>query len=213
MRLLVAVSDFEAAGRFRRSAQPRTQLEVLLLRLASLDASAELTELLAAAGGPGSGSSRAQPPAGSTGRASNPPAARADVEEPPGHVANGSASISRDTWLAALDKARLAGVAVSLRGAEVESFSEGRVMLRTAPGLVEDLQGFLNDVTRSATLRLELARRVGLSADRLTFDVRSSGSRERLTSEGAKEQQLSSMVAADPLLREAVEVLDLRIKE
>ncbi len=33
------------------------------------------------------------------------------AEEPAqGHVANGSASISRETWLAALDKARLAGV-------------------------------------------------------------------------------------------------------
>ncbi len=86
-------------------------------------------------------------------------------------------------------------------------------MLRAAPGLVEDLQGFLSDVTRSAALRLELARRVGLSADRLTFDVQPSGARARLTSEGAKQQQLSRMVAADPRLREAVEVLDLRIKE
>ncbi len=86
-------------------------------------------------------------------------------------------------------------------------------MLRAAAGLVEDLQEFLNDVTRSAALRLELARRVGLSADRLAFDVQSSGAGERLTSDGAKKQQLSSMVAADPRLREAVEVLDLRIKD
>jgi DNA polymerase-3 subunit gamma/tau len=46
LRLLVATADFEAAGRFRRSAQPRIQVEVLLLRLASLDASVELSELL-----------------------------------------------------------------------------------------------------------------------------------------------------------------------
>ncbi len=42
LRLLVATADFESAGRFRRSAQPRIQVEVLLLRLASLDSSVEL---------------------------------------------------------------------------------------------------------------------------------------------------------------------------
>ncbi|MGB5526575.1 MAG: DNA polymerase III subunit gamma/tau [Gemmatimonadota bacterium] len=46
LRLLVATADFESAGRFRRSAQPRIQVEVLLLRLASLDTSVELAELL-----------------------------------------------------------------------------------------------------------------------------------------------------------------------
>ena len=46
LRLLVATADFESAGRFRRSAQPRIQVEVLLLRLASLDSSVDLAELL-----------------------------------------------------------------------------------------------------------------------------------------------------------------------
>ncbi len=50
LRLLVATADFESAGRFRRSAQPRIQVEVLLLRLASLDSSVELMELLEALG-------------------------------------------------------------------------------------------------------------------------------------------------------------------
>lgn len=48
LRLLVATADFEAAGRFRRSAQPRIQVEVLLLRLASMDSSVALDELLEA---------------------------------------------------------------------------------------------------------------------------------------------------------------------
>ncbi|MFW6193330.1 MAG: DNA polymerase III subunit gamma/tau, partial [Gemmatimonadota bacterium] len=51
LRLLMAVSDFEASGRFRRSAQQRVQLELLLLRLVSMDATVELEELLSAAGG------------------------------------------------------------------------------------------------------------------------------------------------------------------
>jgi DNA polymerase-3 subunit gamma/tau len=50
LRLLVATADFESAGRFRRSAQPRIQVEVLLLRLASLDSSVALGELLDALG-------------------------------------------------------------------------------------------------------------------------------------------------------------------
>jgi DNA polymerase-3 subunit gamma/tau len=50
LRLLVATADFESAGRIRRSAQPRVQVEVLLLRLASLDSSLELSELLEAMG-------------------------------------------------------------------------------------------------------------------------------------------------------------------
>ncbi len=58
LRLLVATADFESVGRFRRSAQPRIQVEVLLLRLASLDSSVELGELLQALGAGDSTASR-----------------------------------------------------------------------------------------------------------------------------------------------------------
>jgi DNA polymerase-3 subunit gamma/tau len=60
LRLLVATADFESAGRFRRSAQPRVQVEVLLLRLASLDSSVELSELLDVLAG-GHGRSKKDP--------------------------------------------------------------------------------------------------------------------------------------------------------
>ena len=46
LRMLVGLADFEAAGRVTRSAQPRIQVEVLLLRLVSLESSVELRELL-----------------------------------------------------------------------------------------------------------------------------------------------------------------------
>jgi len=46
LRMLTATAEFEASGRFRRSSQPRIQLEVLLLRLAGLDASLGIDELL-----------------------------------------------------------------------------------------------------------------------------------------------------------------------
>ncbi len=51
LRLLIAVSDVETSGRFRRSAQQRIQLEVLLLKLVSMETAVELEDLLRAAGG------------------------------------------------------------------------------------------------------------------------------------------------------------------
>jgi DNA polymerase-3 subunit gamma/tau len=70
LRLLVTTADFESAGRFRRSAQPRIQVEVLLLRLVSMDSSVALGELLEALGvSPGSGS----PPRPRSAKASSSP--------------------------------------------------------------------------------------------------------------------------------------------
>ncbi|MFQ5679265.1 MAG: DNA polymerase III subunit gamma/tau, partial [Gemmatimonadota bacterium] len=70
LRYLLAVSDFETSGRFRRSSQQRIQLEVLLLRLASMDSAVELEELLEAAGegggapgSPAAAAPRCNPPA------------------------------------------------------------------------------------------------------------------------------------------------------
>jgi DNA polymerase-3 subunit gamma/tau len=51
VRILMAVSDFETSGRFRQSGQQRIQLEVLLLRLVSMESAVELEDLLRAAGG------------------------------------------------------------------------------------------------------------------------------------------------------------------
>jgi len=80
-------------------------------------------------------------------------------------------------------------------------------------GLSEDLQTFLDDTRQSASLRLELSRRLGLEADALGFSVRDSGPRQRLTASAARDQKLASMIEADPRLKEAVETLDLHIKD
>ncbi|MFO7588205.1 MAG: DNA polymerase III subunit gamma/tau, partial [Gemmatimonadota bacterium] len=53
IRMLAATAEFEASGRFRRSSQPRIQLEVLLLRLASVDAAMGMEELLSLLEGAG----------------------------------------------------------------------------------------------------------------------------------------------------------------
>ena len=51
LRMLALTSELDTEGRFRKSANPRTLLEVLLLRFAYLDRTIALEELLRAAGG------------------------------------------------------------------------------------------------------------------------------------------------------------------
>ncbi|MDH3735341.1 MAG: DNA polymerase III subunit gamma/tau, partial [Gemmatimonadota bacterium] len=79
LRQLAAVSDFEATGVLNRTSQQRIQLEVLLLRLASMDSTVELEALLAALGGaPPRGAASpptTSPPAG--------PETRRDPSAPP----------------------------------------------------------------------------------------------------------------------------------
>ena len=52
LRMLAALSEFEASGMLHRSSQPRIQLEVLLLRLVRMESTVALEELLAALGAP-----------------------------------------------------------------------------------------------------------------------------------------------------------------
>ncbi len=254
LRLLVATADFESAGRFRRSAQPRIQVEVLLLRLTSLDSSVELRELLGALGAeerkpeqrsrpeadrasdsskgrrkpsrrasprrepdaerPPSGESKATDPTG----ASDEPAQPEESEEEDASVApGGTAGFDlRTVWADALKAARGSapgGRLVGLRGATVAGFSDGELALEVPPGLAGDLENFLGDARRSASLRAELAQRLGIEAGELRFRLGDGGSRQRITAESARDLKLRRLVETDPRLREAVEILDLKLTE
>jgi DNA polymerase-3 subunit gamma/tau len=254
LRLLVATADFESAGRFRRSAQPRIQVEVLLLRLASLDSSVELRELLGALGAeerkpeqrsrpeegrasdsskgrrkpsrrasprrepdaerPPSGESKATDPTG----ASDEPAQPEESEKEDASVApGGTAGFDLQTvWADALKAARGSapgGRLVGLRGATVAGFSDGELALEVPPGLAGDLENFLGDARRSASLRAELAQRLGIEAGELRFRLGDGGSRQRITAESARDLKLRRLVETDPRLREAVEILDLKLTE
>ncbi len=254
LRLLVATADFESAGRFRRSAQPRIQVEVLLLRLASLDSSVELRELLGALGAeerkpeqrsrpeadrasdsskgrrkpsrrasprrepdaerPPSGESKATDPTG----ASDEPAQPEESEKEDASVApGGTAGFDlRTVWADALKAARGSapgGRLVGLRGATVAGFSDGELALEVPPGLAGDLENFLGDARRSASLRAELAQRLGIEAGELRFRLGDGGSRQRITAESARDLKLQRLVETDPRLREAVEILDLKLTE
>ena len=78
LRMLAALSEFEASGMLHRSSQPRIQLEVLLLRLVRMESTVELEELLAALGTPaGEPASRTRPS-----RPPPPPAREASFAAP-----------------------------------------------------------------------------------------------------------------------------------
>jgi len=248
LRLLMTVSDFETSGRFNRSSQQRIQLEVLLLRLASLDSSVSIEDLLAAAGGepdwqepPDNPSPRSRP-AADPGPGDVPPAAvepAAPVAEPAARVAelaapvaepatpaseppvpgphssgNPGAGAIREAWQAALAAAPgSGGQIVALKGARVVSLEGGALTLHVPQGLAEDLQEFFADRNRSTALRERFASELGLDPDGLTFHVSEAGSPRRLTAEDAKNQRLSQLMERDPLLKEAVEKLDLTLKD
>lgn len=198
MRMLVTVCDYEATGRFRRSSQPRIQLEVLLLRLASLDSSVTLSELLDAMGGAAS-EGDSGPSEGAEEAAESAPAGEADL---------------REAWREALLAAEgLGGQAVVLNGARVESLDGSELRLQVPSGLAADLQALLDDRRRSAGLRAELARRLHIDASGLTFRVGDQGPSGRITAEKARDQRLVRMVERDPRLGEAVRELDLGLAE
>ncbi len=268
LRMLAATAEFEASGRFRRSAQPRIQLEVLLLRLASVDAAAGMDELLSLLEGvgplparPAPGASPASPapsggggkPADTSRKADSPrrdaPKARsaeaqAGKEAGAGTVATGVAPGSDDgsrsgvadgsgaeaspnrppgpadlrtAWLEAIEAAKggggLRGEAIGLRGATLQGLEGDELLLKVPPGLAEDLGAFLDDEARSAVFRRALGRRIGVKPTDLAFRLGDAGPRRRLTAEAARDQKLEQMMETDPGLRDAVQTLDLKLKE
>ena len=238
LRMLSATAEFEASGRFRRSSQPRVQLEVLLLRLASLNASLGLDELLSLLedpdaepdsrpprrtvprGGGGKSGAPARPRAQKPESESRPepkspasppessPASAVEAADDPGAL--------RSAWLAAIEATRgkgLGGEAIGLKGATIGSLDGAMLNLRVPPGLAPDLKAFLEDRARSASFRKELAVRLGLDPERIRFEIGESGPRRRLTAESARDQKLEQMMETDPRLRAAVQTLDLKLKE
>ncbi len=115
--------------------------------------------------------------------------------------------------IAALRGKGLGAEAIALSGAKVDGSGEGEVRVLVVPGLVEEVRAFIDDPIRSGTFRREFARRVGIRPEDLTFGVESAEKPERLTAADAKRQRLERMMDADPNLRDAVQELDLELKE
>ena len=268
LRLLMAVSDFETSGRFRRSAQQRIQLEVLLLRLVSMDSAVELEDLLRAAGGeipgtgrraggpdgddagpggsPGAGSAADGSGAGSGERDARRPTPRAEggsgddegasaAAVPAGSVASSGEAASsgaeasgrdagdaggdggrrlQEAWRSALASIRgLSGVGLALRGTRLREGGDGTYRVAAPAGLEDDLEEYLGDARRSSEVREALARELGVAAADIEMRVEGAGPPRRMTAEAARKQRLEELADMDPRLREAVEELDLSIKE
>ena len=207
LRYLMTTAEFESSGRLRRSTQPRIQLEALLLRLVGMTSYVEFAELVEAleSGVPSATFPTRRPAA----RPSPEAPAASETPEP-----SSSPSLPR-SWeeaIAAVRGTGLAGLGIALTGARV-SRDDGGVRVGVVPGLVESAQSFLDDPQRSGTFRRELARRLGVEASELEFVVEAAGLPERLTAAAAKRQRLDRLMETDPNLREAVQTLDLRLKE
>lgn len=95
----------------------------------------------------------------------------------------------------------------------MEGLEEGRVRVRVPRGLAEDVRAFLTDRRKSAVLRDRLAAGLGADPSSLGFEVAAEGRSRRYTADEVRAQKLSEMMAVDPHLREAVEELDLKLKE
>ncbi len=238
LRYLVAVSDFESAGTLHRSSQHRIQLEVLLLRIASMDSTVELEELLGAVRGSGgadparlAGSAPAEPPAPTKprprppardeptaaprpGPTTAPPPATPPADSEDGLSTPGGSNALLSAWQTAVGRSRgLGGQAIALRGVSVEALEGSTLRLVIPAGLFDDLSRLLNDRDRSAALREILEQELQIDAGRLELEIEKTGGSRRLTSEEAAEQRVSSWMDRDPRLREAVEELDLTLKE
>ncbi|MDH3734973.1 MAG: hypothetical protein OEU54_15705, partial [Gemmatimonadota bacterium] len=87
-----------------------------------------------------------------------------------------------------------------------------RLALRGPGGLRADLDALLGDPGRSAPLRENLARELAVDVTELAVEIKDDGSR-RMTAEQATQQRMSQWMARDPRLKEAVEELDLTLKE
>jgi len=240
LRMLAALSEFEASGMLHRSSQPRIQLEVLLLRLVRMESTVELEELLAALGAPaGKPAPRPQPPTRTptssrpAKRPSSPAAAPADRSPPPApprppaaeaeeapppepapesRAGSGPASRVRDAWAAAVaEMTGLGGMSgLALHGTEVDGLVDDEVRLRVQAGLREELEKLFKDESRSGPLRANLAERLGLPAVKFAIVDHNGG---RMTAGEAARSRVERMLDGNPQLREAVEELDLTLKE
>jgi len=156
LRLLVATADFESAGRFRRSAQPRIQVEVLLLRLASLDSSVELAELLdmlGAADGSAAG------PEARPSRSKSPPRKRSIPSKEKGN--EGSSTVEVDPGPRSGPPAENAPEPVAVESAEDESVPE-RVVDAPSAGQPMDVRLAWAEALEAARGSAPPGRLVGL---------------------------------------------------
>src|SRR5690606_25060074 len=193
LRMLAQVAELDTEGRFRKSGNPRIQLEALLLRFAHLDRTVELEEVLRAAAGDADAAALPQrgPAGGEPGRPAARPARGPAAAPAPGRggtaaettrAARPAAAASGGTAGAAAGPAgggaeaveahlrRIAesaegmrGLKVFLRAARVAAVEEGRVVIELPPG--PGLDRLASDQVLRARLAERLAEPLGRPVD------------------------------------------------
>ncbi len=151
-------------------------------------------------------------PGGPSEGAGDDPTATASREATPDEAPSGGAAL-QEAWRTALaGTSNLSGVGLALRGTRLRETGTGAFLVEAPAGLADDLEAYLGD-PRSLPVRAALARELGLPETEVRLGVRDSGPPRRMTAEAARRQRLEDMAGMDPSLREAVEELDLSIKE
>ena len=230
LRMLSDVAELDTEGRFRKSANPRTQVEALLLRWAYLDSTIQLEDLLrggpavlAAPAAPKSGRQAPPGPAspGGSGGAAAPPRARqaplpapvAESERPraPGDAPQSAAQSALRALRAP------AGMATFLRAAEVVE-ERGDVIvveLPAGPGL----ERLLGEPTAFEAVRSALSNELGRA---VLLEVRPKGAGrpggggagpQRITPEKVRSDQLARLSQSDPALGSVVKEWDLELSD
>ncbi len=209
LRVLQAMADVES--RLRRTSQPQLVFETLLVRLALLDRTLALEEVLAGLG-------NVTPRAVSAPRATPPVAARASVVEAP-RVAATSAAVPDlhrivDDWDSVITILRTQG-----RGMLAALLARVQPTAVTSTGLLTiecDDPGDFPVVTDGLTQVTDALHDVMPSITRVQVKPPADGvpaARERLTTEGVKKERVALLTKNDPVLGAAVEALDLELLE
>ena len=239
LRMLALVAELDTEGRFRKSANPRTMLEALLLRFAYLDRTIAIEELLGALPGgapaPGDGgqarAARARtPPARPVATAEESRSAAASparssgrdrvdgADRRPAPLGAASGQGPGDALRSVLQHRRGLphGLSILLASASLEEEGADTFGLRLPPG--PGLERLSGDPTAKqaleAALGAELGRAIHLEVRSSAADARGDHrASERLTPERVRSEQLSRMTASEPLLDRAVRELDLELME
>jgi hypothetical protein len=240
LRMLAIVAELDTEGRFRKSANPRTMLEALLLRFAYLERTIAIEDVIAGMSGGGSGggsntvtsapapapSRRARSPAGPETASARPapaapePPARESRPETPQQPASRSEpkaiAGSAEAALRALVRrpgALPQGLGILLATAAVREEGDDVILdLPPGPGL-ERVSG---DPVAVRALQDGISAEIGRKIRvRITgapeAPTRPSATPTRLTPERVRSDQLNRLASGDPLLGKAVKDWDLEL--
>lgn len=235
LRMLAQVAELDAEGRLRKSGDPRTLIELLLLRFSYLERTVSIEEVLAALGGgelpPAASAATSGTPAAATrsrtAAPSPPPAESASPVAAEPSVASAApppeklldAAAVRAAWRALLagGEGLPAGLGALLRAAEVahEPPSTVRITLPAESPALERLASTAarRSVERALRERLGSAVTVEAVAGGGGDAAGDAAGSRRITAESARADRLRRLVEEEPILAAAVEEWDLELIE